>query len=236
MSSEHLVYDVEKGDHKIVVVREKPQKDSRWKCLTVCSLLLLIGATFVFAVLQFGAFKQSEHQDARENRNSFSEGLPDTMKVQALMSNKPAAHAIAVRTPNKQLVWTTDVAPAIQENGMQLDKNDNSLVVPSTGLYFVYSQVMFHGDTCPESPLLLSHTVSWSSSQFNSNVDLLKAIKSVCEGGSDTQGHKSMWFESIYQGAVFRLNKGDHVWSKTESSQYLDFTHHGQIYFGIVAM
>nr|XP_028576894.1 tumor necrosis factor-like [Podarcis muralis] len=235
MSSEHLVYDVEKGSN-VVVVREKPQKESHWKCLSICSLLLLLGATFVFALLQFGAFKQSESQDSKEKGSPFSGGLPQTMKVQALMSRKPAAHALASRAHGQQLFWTTDVAPSILENGMQLNKNDNSLVVPSTGLYFVYSQVMFHSDTCPESPLLLSHTISWFSSQFNKNVELLKSIKSACEGGRTAQGQKSLWFESIYQGAVFRLNKGDRLWSKTESPQYLDFAQQGQIYFGIVAM
>lgn len=71
MSSEHLVYDVEKAS-QVTVVREKPSQEGRWKCLSICSFLLLMGAVAVFAVLQFGAFRQSADQvrltERREGR------------------------------------------------------------------------------------------------------------------------------------------------------------------------
>ncbi|XP_063152446.1 tumor necrosis factor-like [Candoia aspera] len=232
MSSEHLVHDVEKGN--IVVIRESPQKDSHWKCLSICSFLLLIGAVVVFTLLQVGAFGQSEKQDSKTHGNSFSELLPDTMKVQALRSGKPAAHAVASSFHSPQLKWTTKVVPSILENGMKLNENDNSLIVPSTGLYFVYSQLVFHKDRCTK-PLLLTHNITCLSSEFNSEVELLKSIKSVCEDGN-ASSNKKLWFESIYQGAIFKLNKGDRLWSKTDSPEFLDFTQSTQIYFGVIAM
>lgn len=61
MSSEQLVYDVEKGSN-VIVVRDPPRNDSHWKCLSICSFLLLIGAVTVFALLQFGAFGPSANQ------------------------------------------------------------------------------------------------------------------------------------------------------------------------------
>ncbi|KAM6472744.1 tumor necrosis factor-like [Liasis olivaceus] len=230
MSSEHLVHDVEKGS--VVVIRESPQKDHHWKCLSICSFLLLIGAMVVFALLQLGAFGQSEKQDSKTHGNSFSEHLPDTMKVQALRSGKPAAHAVASSFHVSQLTWTTKVVPSILENGMMLNEQDNSLIVPSDGLYFVYSQLVFHKDHCAK-PLLLTHNITCLSSEFNSEVELLKSIKSVCE---DSSSSKKLWFESIYQGAVFKLNKGDRLWSKTDSPEFLDFTQSTQIYFGVIAM
>ncbi|KAH0630485.1 hypothetical protein JD844_013544 [Phrynosoma platyrhinos] len=176
--------------------------------------------------------------DSKENGKSFSEDLlPKTMKVQALMSRKPAAHAVASLAHPNKLVWTTDVAPSVLENGMRLDKEDNALVVPSTGLYFIYSQLLFHSDSCPSAdPILLSHSISSWSEQFKSEVELLKSIKTACEGGHNDPGQKKMWFQSIYQGAVFQLYKGDRLWSKTESLQYLDLKRQGQIYFGVIAM
>ncbi|XP_015681363.1 tumor necrosis factor-like [Protobothrops mucrosquamatus] len=230
MSSEQLVNDVEKGS--IVVIREPSQKNNHWKCLSICSFLLLIGAVTVFALLQLDAFGLSEKENSKLQGNSFSEHLPDTMKVQALKSGKPAAHAIASSRYSPQLKWTTDVVPSILENGMRLDENENSLIVPSTGLYFVYSQLLFHKDHC-KKPLLLTHNITFWSSEFSFEVELLKSIKSVCE---DASSDKKLWFESIYQGAVFKLNRGDRLLSKTNLPEFLDFTHSTQIYFGVIAM
>ncbi|XP_026542137.1 tumor necrosis factor [Notechis scutatus] len=230
MSSEQLVHDVEKGN--IVVIREPSPKNNHWKCLSICSFLLLIGAVTVFALLQLDAFGSSEKQDSKLRGNSFSDHLPGTMKVQALRSGKPAAHAVASSRDSSQLKWTVDVIPSLLENGMRLDENENSLVVPSTGLYFVYSQLLFHKDNC-KKPLLLTHNITCWSSDFGSEIELLKSIKSVCE---EVSSNKKLWFESIYQGAVFQLNKGDRLMSKTNFPEYLDYTHSTQIYFGVIAM
>uniref|UniRef100_A0A8D0C4W2 Tumor necrosis factor n=1 Tax=Salvator merianae TaxID=96440 RepID=A0A8D0C4W2_SALMN len=228
MSSEHLVHDVEKGG--IMVVREQPHKDTHWKCLSLFSFVLLIGATVAFTLLQFGAFSQSGNE---ENTRSFSEGLPKTLQVQAVASGKPAIHALGELSSDNQLTWTVKATPSMEQNGLKLDESNNFIVIPSTGLYFVYSQLSFHSTSCPENPLLLTHTVSWLSSDLNVEVDLLKAIKTPCEG---RDASKSLWFESIYQGAVFKLKKGDRLWSRTDKPEYLDLTRRGQVYFGIIAM
>nr|XP_060617055.1 tumor necrosis factor-like [Anolis sagrei ordinatus]XP_060617057.1 tumor necrosis factor-like [Anolis sagrei ordinatus] len=242
MSSEHLVQDPEKGllpTGKEAQDRPlSPHKSQRgpWKCLTITSFLLLALATGLFAFLQYGnLFGQ---KDSKENRKSFSEDiLPETMKVQALVSGKPAAHAIASLHHPNQLIWTTDVAPSVLENGMKLDKAENALVVPSTGLYFVYSQLLFHKGSCTSAePVLLSHMITSHSAQFNTEVVLLKSLKTACQHGRDPPHQGKIWFESIYQGAVFKLHKGDRLWSKTNAMEYLDLDRQGQIYFGVIAM
>ncbi|KAL8213119.1 UNVERIFIED_CONTAM: hypothetical protein K2H54_060819 [Gekko kuhli] len=234
MSSEQLVYDVEKGSN-VIVVRDPPRKDSHWKCLSICSFLLLIGAVTVFTLLQFGAFGSSANQDSKENRNPFPEGMPQTLRVRAAASGKPAIHAIASRTHHNKLVWTTRLIPAMT-NGMELSEKDNALVVPSTGLYFVYSQLLFHGNSCrehAEESLLLTHTIYSMSREFNGGkVELMKAVKSVCE----SEGHNKLWFESIYQGGVFRLQAGDKLLSDTQSAKYLNWDREGQVYFGAIAL
>lgn len=229
MSSEHLVYDVEKST-PVTVVHEKPSQEGRWKCLSICSFLLLLGAVAVFAVLQFGAIRQSADQDAMEDQKPFAGGLPQTMKVQALASRKPVAHVIATLN-NIEMIWSKEVAPAMLEK-IILDQKDNALVIPRDGLYFVYSQLMFHGARCDSDSIFLSHTIQTHSTVYNDKIDLLKSIKSVCEGGHNS----NVWFDSIYQGAVFKMAKGDRVWSRTESARYLDLKREGQNYFGIIAL
>lgn len=142
----------------------------------------------------------------------------------------------ASRSHGETLKWTTAVVPAM-EKGMTLDEKNNVLVVPSSGLYFVYSQLLFHKDSCPtDVPLLLTHTISILKSKefLTDEVPLLKSIKSVCEG--ETSSPNRMWFESIYQGAIFQLTRGDRLTSKTAETQYLDFTREGQLYFGAIAL
>ncbi|XP_042308494.1 tumor necrosis factor-like [Sceloporus undulatus] len=241
MSSQHLVQDPEKGANPGMMGDgvSSPRKEGPWKCLSLASFALLLAATALFALLQMGAFGAAPgEQDSKENGKSFAEDLlPKTMKVQALISRKPAAHAIASLAHHDKLVWTTNVAPSMLENGMRLDKEDNALVVPSTGLYFVYSQLLFHKDSCPSTvPVLLTHSISTWSEQFKTEVELLKSIKTACEAGHGAPGQKRLWFESIYQGAVFQLYKGDRLWSKTESFEFLNLERQGQIYFGVIAM
>nr|XP_056700643.1 tumor necrosis factor-like [Euleptes europaea] len=238
MSSEQLVYDVEKTN--MIVVRDLPRKDSHWKCLSICSFLLLVGAVTVFTLLQFGAFGSSANQDSKGNGNPFPEGMPQTLRVRAAATGKPAIHAIATRSHPDKLVWTTDVMPAMERNNMRLDKNENALVVPSSGLYFVYSQLLFHGEGCSEhteSSLLLTHTIYSKSTEFGGvKLELMKAIKSVCDSENVTRGHKKIWFESIYQGGVFQLQAGDKLLSDTHSAKYLNWDREGQVYFGAIAL
>ncbi|XP_077187345.1 tumor necrosis factor [Paroedura picta] len=234
MSSEQLVYDVEKGSH-VIVVHDPPRKESHWKCLSISSFLLLIGAVTVFALLQFGAFGPSSNQDSKD---PFPEGMPQTLRVRAAASGKPAIHAIASRTHHDKLVWTTRVIPAMTKDGMELDEEANALVVPSTGLYFVYSQLLFHGNSCREHTghsLLLTHTVYSMSREFNGGkVELMKNIKSVCESGN--ANHNKLWFESIYQGAAFQLQAGDKLLSDTHEAKYLNWEREGQVYFGAIKL
>uniref|UniRef100_A0A8C4WSY9 Lymphotoxin-alpha n=1 Tax=Gopherus evgoodei TaxID=1825980 RepID=A0A8C4WSY9_9SAUR len=213
MSTESLVCDIEKGG--VIVVRESRPADGRWKCLSICSFLLLVGATAVFALLHF--------------RN----GGPLVSQLQAQSLKKPAAHVVA-SSDSKELIWTDKVAHTMMQNGMTLV--NNKLVVPSDGLYFIYSQVVFKGDKCPEESIPLRHTIFRYSVEYPENVPLLMAIKSFCEGSKAADNKEGVWFESIYQGAVFQLMKGDEISSEIDSAQYLDLDSNGQVYFGVIAL
>lgn len=127
------------------------------------------------------------------------------------------------------------------KNGMRLSEKDNALEVPSTGLYFVYSQLLFSGQGCEEQidSLLLTHTIHSLSREFNGGkVALMKAVKSVCESENGSQGRNKLWFESIYQGGVFLLHEGDKLLSETDAqlAKYLNLDREGQVYFGAIAL
>nr|XP_008175031.1 tumor necrosis factor [Chrysemys picta bellii] len=233
MSTESLVCDIEKGG--VIVVRESRPADGRWKCLSICSFLLLVGATAIFALLHFRNGGPLISQDPKEPRSSGHTQLtgPMTMKLQAQSLKKPAAHVVA-SSDSKELIWTDKVAHTMMQNGMALV--NNKLVVPSDGLYFIYSQVVFKGDKCPEESIPLRHTILRYSVEYPENVPLLMAIKSFCEGSKAAKNEEGVWFESIYQGAVFQLMKGDEISSEIDSAQYLDLDSNGQVYFGVIAL
>ncbi|TFJ96063.1 ephrin-B2a-like [Platysternon megacephalum] len=233
MSTESLVCDVEKGG--VIVVRESRPADGRWKCLSICSFLLLVGATAVFALLHFRNGGPLVSQDPKEPRSSghTKQLNPMTMKLQAQLLKKPAAHVVA-SSDSKELIWTDQVAHTMMQNGMALV--NNKLVVPSDGLYFIYSQVVFKAGKCPEESIHLQHTILRYSVEYPKDIPLLMAIKSFCEGPKAGKNEEGVQFESIYQGAVFQLMKGDEISSEIDSAQYLDLDSNGQVYFGVIAL
>uniref|UniRef100_A0A8U7NGL3 Lymphotoxin-alpha n=1 Tax=Corvus moneduloides TaxID=1196302 RepID=A0A8U7NGL3_CORMO len=130
------------------------------------------------------------------------------------------------------LVWEASVAPALVRNGVRL--RGNRLVVPRDGLYFVYAAAAFQGSRCPAGarhrPLRLA--VSRLSPEYPRDVPLLRAARSVCRGGSPG----GLWVESLYQGAVFQLRRGDQLAATTSAGRFLDLHGAGQAYFGVLGV
>lgn len=133
----------------------------------------------------------------------------------------------------EQLQWLSRRANALLANGMELI--DNQLVVPADGLYLIYSQVLFKGQGCP-SYVLLTHTVSRFAVSYRENVNLLSAIKSPCQKETPEGAELKPWYEPIYLGGVFQLEKGDRLSAEVNLPSYLDFAESGQVYFGVIAL
>ncbi|XP_033929494.1 LOW QUALITY PROTEIN: tumor necrosis factor [Melopsittacus undulatus] len=173
--------------------------------------------------------------------------------------DKPAAHVVA-SSSSPSLQWAADVAPAQMRNGFRL--HGNRLVVPRDGLYFVYAAAAFQGGGGCSSPPppLLRLAVSRYSQEYPKDVTLLTAVRSVrreCRGGGAAlpwrrgdalswgrchgDGHRcchgdGLWFESLYQGAVFQLRRGDQLAATTTAGRFLDLHGGGGAYFGVVGM
>ncbi|CAG6022081.1 unnamed protein product [Menidia menidia] len=152
------------------------------------------------------------------------------------------------------VVWSPGTGQAFSQGGLLL--TNNSVRVPRSGLYFVYSQASFrvscnHGDqmatgaTATATPL--SHSV-WrlSDSLGGKRVPLMGAVRSACGGGGAQEegvahgngghgGNGGAWFHAIYLGAVFQLNRGDLLQTETNQLQELE-TEEGRTFFGAFAL
>ncbi|XP_062479380.1 tumor necrosis factor-like, partial [Pezoporus occidentalis] len=151
------------------------------------------------------------------------------------------------------LQWAADVAPAQMRNGVRL--HGNRLVVPRDGLYFVYAAAAFHGGWdddddnnkegeggpgCPSPPSpppppLLRLAVSRYSQEYPRDVPLLTAVRSVLQHPRCCRGD-GLWVESLYQGAVFQLRRGDQLAATTTAARFLDLHGEGRAYFGVVGV
>ncbi|KAF1558440.1 Tumor necrosis factor, partial [Eudyptes schlegeli] len=89
------------------------------------------------------------------------------------------------------------------------------------------------------------------SEEYPRDVPLLTAVRSVCPGGGrrgrrrrreeeeeeeeegeEEEGEgRQLWFESLYQGAVFQLRRGDQLAATTTAGRFLDLHGGGQAYF-----
>ncbi|NXM83703.1 TNFB protein, partial [Oenanthe oenanthe] len=65
------------------------------------------------------------------------------------------------------------------------------------------------------------------SPEYPRDVPLLRAARSVCRGGA----RGGLWAETLYQGAVFLLRRGDQLAATTSAGRYLDLHGAGQAYF-----
>uniref|UniRef100_A0A8C6RBM4 Tumor necrosis factor n=1 Tax=Nannospalax galili TaxID=1026970 RepID=A0A8C6RBM4_NANGA len=230
MSTESMIRDVELAEEALPQKAGGPQGSRRCLCLSLFSFLLVAGATTLFCLLNFGVIgpQREEVSGSLKCHLLFSSGSPSQNS-----SDKPVAHVVANQQAEEQLEWLSQRANALLANGMEL--RDNQLVVPSDGLYLIYSQVLFKGQGCPNY-VLLTHTVSRFAVSYQHKVNLLSAIKSPCPKETPEGDELKPWYEPIYLGGVFQLEKGDQLSAEVNLPKYLDFADSGQVYFGIIAL
>ncbi|XP_022062949.1 tumor necrosis factor a (TNF superfamily, member 2) [Acanthochromis polyacanthus] len=144
--------------------------------------------------------------------------------------------------------WKNNVDQSHFQGGLEL--NNNEIVIPENGLYFVYSQASFRvncssnnvDDTA--SMVHLSHTVTrWSSSYGNDDAKksyqtILHSIRTACQKTaiSDSDEDES-WFSAVYMGAVFNLKKGDRLKTVMEEEMLKKLEDEpGKTFFGVFAL
>uniref|UniRef100_A0A8C3SSE4 Lymphotoxin-alpha n=1 Tax=Chelydra serpentina TaxID=8475 RepID=A0A8C3SSE4_CHESE len=161
---------------------------------------------------------------------SFSTAAPWTpLGQRAGRTHSPAAHLIGhPGASGERLRWRSDVDASFTRGGFRLA--NGSLVVPASGLYFVYFQASFLGAACPAGaePLILAHRVLLFSDTYPQDVPILSAHKTACPGGGP-------WYRALRQGAAFALQKGDRLSTQTEGEAHL-LAGQGALSFGAFAL
>ncbi|KAM8743093.1 tumor necrosis factor-like [Acanthopagrus schlegelii] len=129
-----------------------------------------------------------------------------------------------------QLKWQDSSGSAFARGGLRLV--DNDIVIPESGLYFVYSQAVFRV-TCSYDTYV-SHKIFRYSDSFDAPLLIMFAIKSVCQD-TNRQNGEAKFFEHVYLGGVFQLKEGDRL--GTTSYWTLDVqTDSGKTFFGAFAV
>ncbi|XP_036624352.1 tumor necrosis factor [Trichosurus vulpecula] len=233
MSTESMIRDLELAEEALKRKARGPLGLGRCLCLTLISSFLLAGATVLFCLLHFGVIGPQKEQ---ESTDTFLDMKPLTQRVRSLQneSAKPVAHLIADQLAEGQLLWVGDVANTLLMNGMELV--DNQLVLPSTGLYLVYSQLLYKGSQCGKESLVLTHKISRFTLSYQKKVTLLANIRSSCRKAAEDDGEPSAWYEPVYLAGVFQLTEGDKLVVDTNYPENLDFAEPGQLYFGAIAL
>uniref|UniRef100_A0A8C0R4S2 Tumor necrosis factor n=1 Tax=Canis lupus dingo TaxID=286419 RepID=A0A8C0R4S2_CANLU len=217
MSTESMIRDVELAEEPLPKKAGGPPGSRRCFCLSLFSFLLVAGATTLFCLLHFGVIGPQREE------------LPNGLQLIS-----PLAQTVTNPEAEGQLQWLSRRANALLANGVEL--TDNQLIVPSDGLYLIYSQVLFKGQGCPSTHVLLTHTISRFAVSYQTKVNLLSAIKSPCQRETPEGTEAKPWYEPIYLGGVFQLEKGDRLSAEINLPNYLDFAESGQVYFGIIAL
>lgn len=144
--------------------------------------------------------------------------------------------------PTAKLEWNKDQGQGFAQGGFELV--DNKIVIPQTGLYFVYSQASFRV-TCNDGDeqgvgrhlTPLSHRIWRDSDSVGTKSSLMSAVRSACQQAAqeDSDREEQGWYNTIYLGAVFQLNRGDKLWTETNQLSELE-TDDGKTFFGVFAL
>lgn len=146
-----------------------------------------------------------------------------------------------------KLEWRNGQGQAFAQGGFKL--KENQIVIPHTGLYFVYSQASFRvscndgdgdddeDDGAERRLMPLSHRILRFSDSIGSETSLMSAVRSACQLAAPEDGYRSGrgWYNAIYLGAVFQLNGGDRLWTETNQLTELE-TDEGKTFFGVFAL
>ncbi|XP_072249317.1 tumor necrosis factor b (TNF superfamily, member 2) [Leuresthes tenuis] len=227
---------------------EKKSAGWMWKVLGALSIVALcLGGIQLFAWYWNGSLKtkmESGEPEAPTMKHSADTTDAHYILGQIISKAKAAIHLEGNYEDGKnlKLEWSHSQGQAFTQGGFNL--KDNRIVIPESGLYFVYSQASFRV-SCSEDeeegagrrPMPLSHRIWRFSDSVGSKVSLMSAVRSACQNSKQESGVRNGqgWYNAIYLGAVFHLQKGDELWTETNQLSELE-TDEGKTFFGAFAL
>ncbi|XP_040900414.1 tumor necrosis factor b (TNF superfamily, member 2) [Toxotes jaculatrix] len=242
--------DLEMGptERTVVLVEKKSSTEWIWKVFGV----LLIAALCVGGILLFAWYWNGREMTTQLGRtetlikNDSAEETDPHYTLKRISSKaKAAIHlegSYEDESLEKQLEWKDGQGQAFAQGGFQLV--NNQIVIPRTGLYFVYSQASFRvscSDGNEEGAgrhfTPLSHRIWRFSDSVGRKVSLMSAVRSACQTTAQEGSYRDGqgWYNAIYLGAVFQLYRGDKLWTETNQLSELE-TDAGKTFFGVFAL
>ncbi|KAI4884227.1 hypothetical protein NFI96_011598 [Prochilodus magdalenae] len=222
--------DIETGTgdvYKATVESGKPSRNWIWNIIGVVFLIVLCSAASFFFAWHFTS--GSKREFTAEEQSNPTTAHHHQMLTKIANSTKAAIH-LHVSTQGKTLQWVNGVDQSFSAGGLKLE--NNQIVIPSDGLYFVYSQASFHVPCLPDQEL--SYSVWWSSHSISfAERSILNGVKSACQTSTEEEVENGKYvYEVIYLGAVFRLYKGDKLSTDTEQLEYIE-KQSSKTFFGV---
>ncbi|KAL4646829.1 tumor necrosis factor-like [Arapaima gigas] len=223
---------------QVLVVRESAKGSCRWK---LCALLSLLGACAVAGALIFAwhmqvsrwATHSLEGNWAAEMYRSKPHELSRQLTVLLLAGDWNP------QSKDSSVEWSVMEGHSFSQGDLKLVKN--RIVIPASGLYFVYSQASFRVNCellnkATDQPLThLSHSVFRFSDSYGGEKPLLGTVHTACANMASDHDPSDRFFSTIYLGAVFQLEKGDWLRTETGHLEDLDFDG-GKTFFGVFAL
>lgn len=218
----------------------KPSRSSMWMIVGgVVFLSLCVVASLCFA-WHFTNKNQGELSMKLQSTTSTDPSGQQDSLTQIAKSTKAAIHLhVSDRHHEKGSPrWASGMDLSFTKGGLKLE--NNSILIPHDGLYFVYSQASFSifckssEEDNDSSTTHLSYSVLWSSltSPSKNKRYLLSGFKSVCQTKTEEQTTGDRIYDSIYLGAVFQLYKGDKL--STNTNHFTDIIEHSsKTFFGV---
>ncbi|KAK2829987.1 hypothetical protein Q5P01_017918 [Channa striata] len=217
------------------------------KLTTALLLFTLCLAAAAAAVLVLNRPAKSPGQD--EETFDLHHTLRQISNVRA------AIHLKGEYNPDRKdsVEWKNQVDQSHSQGELRLE--DNEIVIPRNGLYFVYSQASFQvscssnadydeDDTTSRPMVHLSHTVQRSSMAFGSADDrpsyqtILHSVRTACQKTESSESDKEgKWYSAIYMGAVFNLKTNDRLKTIMQEKMLRNLEDDpGKTFFGVFAL
>ncbi|XP_037639823.1 tumor necrosis factor b (TNF superfamily, member 2) [Sebastes umbrosus] len=246
--------DAEMGleERTVVLVEKKSTLGRIWKVsMALLIVALCLGGVLLYAWYWSGKpelMTQSGQTEALINKVTAETTDPHSTLRRISSKAKAAIHLEGSyeeddETSQNQLEWTSGQGQAFAQGGFQLE--NNQIIIPQTGLYFVYSQASFRvscsdgddEDGAGKRHTPLSHRIWRYSDSLGTKASLMSAVRSACQNTAqeDSYTDGQGWYNAIYLGAVFQLNKGDKLWTETNQLSELE-TDEGRTFFGVFAL
>ncbi|KAI1886102.1 hypothetical protein AGOR_G00210560 [Albula goreensis] len=215
------------GSGAVMVAKlEKASGTLAWRVCGAVTLFALCGAAALFFLL---------HVQTEEHGTDISEHQQHLKQISGNV--RAAIHLQGEFDPqsyNNTVLWRDGDGHSFFQGGLKLKKNE--IIIPQSGLYFVYSQVSFRvrcGSRDGRNDLPLSHMIMRWSDSFNNKVPLLSAVRSTCQNIDEARGKN--WYNAVYLGAIFSLEAEDRLWTNTNRLKDIE-RDDGKTFFGVFAL